>query len=75
MEIYQCLIANNGYSVSKTGYFVYCNGISDKETFNIHLEFEIHVIPYKGISSWIDNTIMNLHACLTANHIPASVEG
>ena len=75
MEIYQWLIANNGYSVSKTGYFVYCNEITDKEAFNSLLEFEIKVIPYEGTSSWVDNTIMNLHTCLRANHIPASIEG
>ena len=38
MEIYQWLIANNGYAVSKTGYFVYCNGITDKEEFNSFLD-------------------------------------
>ena len=28
MEIYQWLIRQNGYKVSNTGYFVYCNGLS-----------------------------------------------
>ena len=74
MEIYQWLIANNGYAVSKTGYFVYCNGITDKEEFNSLLEFDINVIPYEGNSSWVENTIMNLHECLNASDIPPHTE-
>ena len=74
MEIYQWLIANNGYAVSKTGYFVYCNGITDKEEFNSLLEFEVNVIPYEGDSSWVEKTIMKLHECLKANNIPPNTE-
>ena len=74
MEIYQWLITNNGYAVSNTGYFVYCNGITDKEEFNSLLEFDINVIPYEGNSSWVENTIMNLHECLNASDIPPHTE-
>ena len=75
MEIYQWLIANNGYTVSKTGYFVYCNGITDKEEFNSFLEFDVNVIPYEGNSFWVENTIMNLHECLNADDIPSCKDG
>lgn len=34
MEIYQWLLRKNGYKVSDTGYFVYCNGKTDKEAFD-----------------------------------------
>jgi hypothetical protein len=30
MEIYQWLFRKNGYKVSDTSYFVYCNGNTDK---------------------------------------------
>ena len=34
MEIYQWLFKKNGFKVSKTGYFVYCNGNTDKKAFD-----------------------------------------
>ncbi|OGD79868.1 hypothetical protein A2368_03085, partial [Candidatus Collierbacteria bacterium RIFOXYB1_FULL_49_13] len=46
MEIYQWLFRQNGFAVSSTGYFVYCNGITDKEAFDGKLEFAIKLIPY-----------------------------
>ena len=41
MEFYQYLLRNNGFKVSNTGYFVYCNGIREKEKFDEKLDFEI----------------------------------
>ena len=75
MEIYQWLIANNGHSVSNTGYFVYCNGITNKEEFNSLLEFDINVIPYEGDSSWVEDTVVKLHSCLNAEDVPDGTEG
>jgi len=48
MEIYQWLIRRNGYKVSDTGYFVYCNGRKDLEKFDGKLEFDITLIAHKG---------------------------
>ncbi len=31
LEVYQWLLRGNGFKVSDTGYFVYCNGDSEKE--------------------------------------------
>ncbi len=72
MEIYQWLLRKNGYKVSDTGYFVYCNGITDKKAFDAKLEFDITIIPYKGDDSWIEKAITNAHKCLMANEIPES---
>jgi len=72
MEIYQWLLRNNGYKVSDTGYFVYCNGKSDKKAFDAKLEFDVTLIPYKGNSSWIEKTILNIHECLNGDEIPTS---
>ena len=44
MEIYQWLFRQNGFTVSPTGYFVYCNGNTDKEAFDGILEFDIKII-------------------------------
>lgn len=64
MEIYQWLFRRNGFKVSETGYFVYCNGITDKEAFDAKLEFDIKVIPYKGDDSWVDGKIHEIKKCL-----------
>ncbi len=70
MEVYQWLFRKNGFKVSDTGYFVYCNGNADKEAFDAKLEFDIKVIPYVGNDAWIERVLMNLHATLTADILP-----
>ena len=70
MEIYQWLFRNNGFKVSPVGYFVYCNGDTDKEAFDAKLEFDIKILPYTGEDSWIEDTVLNLHKCLMAEDIP-----
>ncbi len=74
MEIYQWLFRKNGFDVSSTGYFVYCNGDSDKESFDGRLEFSIKLIPYEGDDSWVEQTIQNAIACLNSDTIPDSGE-
>lgn len=64
MEVYQWLFKKNGFKVSSTGYFVYCNGDTDKEAFDAKLEFKIKLIPYQGNDSWIEQALLNLHKCL-----------
>ncbi len=70
MEVYQWLFRRNGFKVSSTGYFVYCNGITDKETFDNKLEFNIKLIPYDGNDGWIEETIHEIHKCLLGPDIP-----
>lgn len=74
IEIYQWLLRQNGFKVSSTGYFVYCNGKKDKKAFDAKLEFDIKLIAYKGDDSWVDNTIYELHKCLNSNKQPAAGE-
>jgi hypothetical protein len=70
MEIYQWLFRQNGFKVSDTGYFVYCNGKTDVNAFDKKLEFDINLIPYKGDDSWIEKTIFDLYKCLDSDKIP-----
>lgn len=70
MEVYQWLLRQNGYKVSDTGYFVYCNGIKDKQAFDAKLEFDITLIPYKGDDSWVEKAIVDAHNCLMSEQIP-----
>ena len=70
MEIYQWLFRKNKFKVSKTGYFVYCNGQTDRKAFDAKLEFDITLIPYNGDDSWVEKTIVEAHECLNGDKIP-----
>ncbi len=70
MEIYQWLFSKNDFKVSSVGYFVYCNGDTDKEAFDGKLEFDVKIIPYEGDYSWVEDTIFNIHKCLESDNIP-----
>ena len=71
LEIYQWLMRRNGFEVSNTGYFVYCNGKTDRAAFDGKLEFDIKVIPYTGSDDWVEGVITKLHACLNTDTVPA----
>ena len=75
MEVYQWLLRKNGFQVSDTGYFVYCNGIKDKEAFDAKLEFTIKVIPYTGDDSWIEKTLVKIKKCLENGSAPDYTDG
>ena len=70
MEIYQWLFRRNGFNVSSTGYFVYCNGLTDRDTFSAKLDFNIKIIPYEGNDSWLEAKIVEMHKCLMIPEIP-----
>jgi len=70
MEIYQWLFRKNGFEVSETGYFVYCNGKTDRIAFDGKLEFDIKLISYKGKTEWIEPTIKKIYECLNSKEIP-----
>ncbi|MDP3980551.1 MAG: PD-(D/E)XK nuclease family protein [Chlamydiota bacterium] len=70
MEIYQWLFRKNGFKVSSIGYFVYCNGDTDKEAFDGKLEFDVKIIPYAGNDDWIDPSLRDAFHCLNSNGLP-----
>lgn len=72
MEVYQWLLRQNGYKVSDTGYFVYCNGKTDVEAFDGRLEFDVTVIPYEGSDDWVEGTLADILTCLRKRKIPAA---
>jgi len=75
MEIYQWLLRRNGLIVSDTGYFVYCTGRPDAAAFDAKIEFDVHLIPYEGDDSWVEQTIFDIHACLGQDRIPPPGRG
>ncbi len=74
MEVYQWLLRKNGFKVSDRGYFVYCNGKTDKEAFDAKLEFDVNLVPYDGNDSWIEKTLDDIKKCLEGGTLPASSE-
>lgn len=70
MEIYQWLLRKNGFTVSDTGYFVYCNGDTDKEAFDGKLEFDIKIIAYTGDDEWVEPMLGEIRKCLEGDVIP-----
>ncbi len=70
MEIYQWLLRQKGYTVSDTGYFVYCNGDADREAFDARLEFDVTLIPYTGDDSWVEGAIRDAKEILDSEMLP-----
>lgn len=74
MEIYQWLFRQNGFKVSDTGYFVYCNGKKDNEAFNARLDFNIEIHSYQGSDNWVEKELLNAKNCLDSEQIPDYTE-
>jgi CRISPR/Cas system-associated exonuclease Cas4 (RecB family) len=72
MEIYQWIFKKMGFSVSKTGYFLFANAHRNLPGFNARLEFENSIIPYEGNDSWIEKAILDIKTCLNSDEIPES---
>ena len=70
MEVYQWLFRQNGFKVSPTGYFVYCNGKTDREAFDAKLEFDIDLIPYTGDDKWVEKALIDIKECLKSETKP-----
>jgi ATP-dependent exoDNAse (exonuclease V) beta subunit len=70
MEVYQWLLRKNGFKVSDTGYFVYCNGKTDLKAFDAKLEFDVVILPYTGKDDWIDETLAQMKESLNQESLP-----
>lgn len=74
IEIYQWLFRQNGFDVHNTAFFVYCNGRTDRQSFDSKLEFHISVLPYVGNTDWIEPILQDVKACLLSEKIPEHSE-
>jgi CRISPR/Cas system-associated exonuclease Cas4 (RecB family) len=74
MEVYQWLLRKNDFKVNKTGYFVYCNGRTDRTAFDGRLEFDVEIIPYKGDTKWIEKALLDARNCLLSDGVPLANE-
>src|SRR3989304_1921995 len=75
MEVYQFALRKNGFKVTRTSYFVYCNGIRDKKAFDARLEFNISLIPYTGNDSWVEGTLVKIKKCLNSKRVHGYTDG
>lgn len=73
MEIYQWLLRQNGFTVLKRGYFVYCRVNKDNGFAKGKLSFDIKVQPYDGDDSWVEGKILEARKILDGK-IPDSSE-
>jgi len=73
-EIYQWLFRQNGFTVSNTAYFVYCNARTDLERFDQNLKFSISLLPYVGNTDWVMNAVYATYQCLRLDQIPKRVD-
>ncbi len=74
MEIYQWLLRKKGYKVSNTGYFVYCNGMLDRDAFDARLEFDVTLISYEGNDGWVNDALINAKKILDLDIAPEGAE-
>ena len=72
MDFYQWLMRKNGFKVSNSGYFVYCNGIETSDTFENIMKFDVYILDYKGTTGWIEPTLKEIKKVLDSDDIPTS---
>ncbi len=70
LEVYQWIFRKNGFTVSDTCYFFYCNGDTSADNLGSALSFKISVLPHKGDDSWVEPTLFEIKECLSQNIIP-----
>lgn len=59
MEVYQWLLIQNGYKVSKTGYFLFAKVNKEGGFAEGKLSFDLTLEPLEGDSSWIEDALVN----------------
>ena len=70
MDFYQWLMRKNGFKVSNSGYFVYCNGDKSKRKFSNKITFKVSVLEYVGNDEWVEDTIIKIKQTLDSDVIP-----
>jgi hypothetical protein len=71
MEVYQWLFRRNDFKVADKGYFVYCNGDSERSEFASTLHFAMTIIPHIGNDIWVEDVLFDIRACLESDALPA----
>jgi hypothetical protein len=64
MEIYQWLLIQNKFRVSKVGYFVFAKVNKTKGFSEGKLSFDLFVEPLEGETSWVEGVLIDAKKCL-----------
>jgi len=64
MEVYQWLLAMNGYKVSKTGYFLFAKVNKEGGFEEGKLSFDLSLEPLEGDSLWVEGAITKANELL-----------
>jgi len=70
VEFYQWLLRQKGLKVSNVAYFVFCNGLKDREAFDAKLEFDLSIIKHEGDDSWVEPALFEIKKFLDSPEIP-----
>ena len=70
LSVYAWLFEKNGFKVSNTGYLVYANASKAEASFNNQLVFETTLVEAELDTSWIEQTLAEIKACLESQAIP-----
>jgi len=74
MEVYQWLLLQNGYKVSKTGYFLFAKVNKQGGFAAGKLSFDLFLEPLEGDSSWVEGAIVQAKATLDGSIPPYGPE-
>ena len=53
MDIYVHILRKMGFKVSDTTYFMVCNGVKTRDSFESVMNFDITLVDYKVDTSWV----------------------
>ena len=74
MDIYAYILKNMGFSVSKDSYFMVCNGIKERDSFDKNINFEVILIKYEVSTEWIGQKVLEMKKTLDSDIIPVKTE-
>ncbi|MBP6924744.1 MAG: PD-(D/E)XK nuclease family protein [Candidatus Pacebacteria bacterium] len=70
LGVYRWLLEQNGFNVATTGYLVYANADKSLDAFDDKLVFVTTVVPVETDTSWIDDVLTRIKACLDSGELP-----
>ena len=70
LGVYRWLLEKKGFKVQDLGYLVYANADKTLPEFGNTLNFETTLVPVETSVDWIDDTLVEIKACLERKDLP-----
>ena len=70
MDIYVHILRKMGFEVSDMTYFMVCNGVKTRDSFNAKMDFDITLVDYETNTNWIEDKITEMKETLESKEIP-----